>query len=324
VVEKFGVPVVSTLASKGALADGHDLAVGPVNRYLDGLLADTFMDQVFGDVDLVLLVGYDLAEDVKPVHWTRGRRGITTALVTPVPNPISALVRTDLEVVGSVRQTLAALANADFAGARRPAPAVVSKLQAARRQSGAEPAGGEATVAPEHIVRSARRALGPDGVLVSDIGMHKQYAGLFSETTRPNTFLCSNGLGSFGFGIAAALGAQLACPDRRVVAICGDGGFLSNNQDLETAVRYGLPVVVVILKDGAFGLIKNYQIRGHARVHPPSVDFLATDFVQLARAHGCGALRAESTADVEPAIARALERREPTLVEIPVRYAFPG
>src|SRR5439155_4894280 len=125
------------------------------------------------------------------------------------------------------------------------------------------------TLPPQLIVKAARRALGPDGVLVSDIGLHKQYAGLFSETNVPNTFICSNGLGSMGFGVAAAMAAQIADPERRVIAICGDGGFLSNSQDLETMVRYELPIVLIIFKDSAFGLIKHYQIRGHNRISLP-------------------------------------------------------
>jgi acetolactate synthase-1/2/3 large subunit/N2-(2-carboxyethyl)arginine synthase len=321
VVEKFGIPVVSTLASKGALTDDHTHAIGPVNRYLDQMLRAPLLDETFGPADLVLLIGYDLSEDVKPVHWTRGRPA-TVALISSVPNPVPELLKVDHAVIGSIKSTLAALASSDFPPRPRSVP-VVQRIQKLRRDNGEAPNETGPSIPPRQIVRAARTALGPEGILVSDIGLHKQFAGLFSHTTEPNTFICSNGLGSFGFGIAAAMGAQLACPERRVIAICGDGGFLSNSQDLETMVRYDLPVVIIIFKDGAYGLIKNYQLRGHGRTSSSSVDFLATDFVHLATAHGCYGQRIESPMRLDRALSRALERREPTLIEIPVQYEYP-
>jgi acetolactate synthase-1/2/3 large subunit/N2-(2-carboxyethyl)arginine synthase len=320
-VDKFGVPIVSTFASKGALSDRHTFGVGAINRYVDSMVAP-LTSRLFGESDLVVLIGYDLSEDVKPRLWHQPGKDVTVALITPVANPVPDLVRAHHTVVGSVKSVLAALNAADVPATSRSAPPIVGEIRALRRKAAEEHIPAAGTVAPEMIVMAARKALGPDGILVSDIGLHKQFAGLFSETTSPNTFLCSNGLGSFGFGIAAALGAQLACPERRVVAICGDGGFLSNSQELETMMRLGLPVVLIVLRDGGFGLIKLYQLRGKGSVDDPSVDFLHTDFEKLAQAHGCAAMTIDSPRGLERALADALERREPLLVQIPVKYNY--
>jgi acetolactate synthase-1/2/3 large subunit/N2-(2-carboxyethyl)arginine synthase len=319
------VTVVSSLASKGVLPPTHPYYVGAINRYLDGILKAPFMDGVFGDADLILLIGYDLTEDVKPVHWRRPGRAIApTILLSQVPNPIPELLQPDLTVVSSIKQALQLLSGPEFkASADRPSPpSIIADIRARKAQSGVGPYQHYPTLPPQLVVKAARQVLGPEGILVSDIGLHKQYAGLFSETEVPNTFMCSNGLGSFGFGLPAALAAQVAFPDRRVLAICGDGGFLSNNQDLETAVRYGLPIVIVILKDSAFGLIKHYQLRGKDRISPPSVDFLSTDFTTLAAAHGCKGVTVASTRRLDKTLQEAFEAREPVLIQIPVAYQY--
>jgi acetolactate synthase-1/2/3 large subunit/N2-(2-carboxyethyl)arginine synthase len=323
-VERFGIPVVSTLASKGVLPPAHPLAVGAINRYLDGILKAPLMDALFGEADLILLLGYDLTEDVKPVHWRRPNRPICpVVLVSQVPNPVADLVKADVTVVSSVKWALSLMAGPEFdGGGLREPPNVIKEIRRLKAESGSSPFQHYPTIPPQLIVKAACKALGPEGILVSDIGLHKQYAALFSDSTRPNTFVCSNGLGSFGFGVAGAMGAQLAHPDKRVLAICGDGGFLSNSQDLETAVRYELPIVLIIMKDSAFGLIKHYQLRGKSRISPPSVDFLNTDFETLAKAHGCHGYTVSSTMRLDKTIEQAFATGEPALIQIPVAYQY--
>jgi acetolactate synthase-1/2/3 large subunit/N2-(2-carboxyethyl)arginine synthase len=321
-VERHGIPVVCTLASKGALPDDHPFALGAMNRYIDKLLGGRILDRVFEGADLIVLVGYDMAEDIEPVHWSAAR-GARVALLGPADNPIPRLVRADLTIVGDLRQTLAALGeDAASGGSRREPPPFIEELRQLRERAQNGTRAEDGTRGPGEIVAAARRALGKDGIFVSDIGLHKQYAGLLSETREPNTFLCSNGLGSMGFGMAAALGAKLACPDRQVMAFCGDGGFLSNSQDVETLVRLRVPIALVVLRDGAFGLIKAFQLRGHGRFDPAVVDFADTDFVKLAAALGCPGVRVEPGDRLDAALARALDTPGPFLVEVPVRYEY--
>jgi acetolactate synthase-1/2/3 large subunit/N2-(2-carboxyethyl)arginine synthase len=143
---------------------------------------------------------------------------------------------------------------------------------------------------------------------------------LLNRADRPFGFITSAGCSSFGFGLPAAMGAQLARPDALVVMIAGDGGFHSNSQDLETVVRLGLPVVMVILSNCSNGLIRLYQNLGHHRDNSPAVDFGPVDFVALATANGCEGAYAGSLRELEVALARATEVRRPFLIEVPINY----
>lgn len=319
-VEKYQLPTVSSLASKGIIPDDHACGLGAINRYLDQLLKLPLIEEVFAKTDLVVLLGFDLSEDVKPSMWLTGRKK-TIVRIGSTRNGAARLVKTDLDIVGSLKQALQALNGPGYPVTRRNWAADISRtIRQSKLSLGNPDYQHYRTIPPPAIVREVRRALGPDGIMCSDIGLHKQYAGLFSETTRPNTFLCSNGLGSFGSGMALAIGAKLACPATKVAAVVGDGGFHSNSQDLEFLARYDLPIVIVMMKDSAYGLIKHYQIRGGQQHDTNLVDFMSVDFVKLAEANGCRGISVKSSRNLGREIDRAFESGEPTLIEVPIRY----
>ncbi|MCX5795448.1 MAG: thiamine pyrophosphate-binding protein [Elusimicrobia bacterium] len=316
--ERLRIPVLQTVAAKGALPEGHPQDLGPWNRYLDGLLGKPLAAPILRSADLLLLAGYDLAEDLGPEVWQGGGRKRIIHL-GELDGRTAARVRPDLIVRGDIRSILARLADSTRdLPPKQPFPHA-ARLRAARRRAarGDWPAGSR--LFPCTLVRDIRAALGAKGILVCDVGLHKQYAGLFSETYAPNTFICSNGLATFGFALPGAIGASLARPGSPVVALAGDGGFHSNSQDLETMARYGLPVVVVVLSDASYGLIKHYQAKG-GRIDPRTVDFLRVDFPALARANGCQGWKADSAAQLRRLLARALAARKPALIEVPLRY----
>lgn len=320
-LERYQIPLVTTLASKGLLPEDHPLHVGTCNKYLDGILHYPFLDELFGACDLMLLVGYDFGEDVKPSQWERNDF-IRSIAVGPVRNPMGDVFRPDREIIGGLKQTLAMLTEMGPAGGRAADLSSITALKHRKGAAGEQPDRAPPTISVPSIVRTVRAQLGPDGILCSDIGLHKQYAGLFSPTDQPNTFLCSNGAGTFGFGLPAAMGAKLVRPERRVAVVCGDGGFHSTSQDLETAVRYSLPMVIVLLKDNSFGLIKYYQLTDQDTVHANTVDFGDVDFVKLARANGWASHFVTSLPMLERRMAEAFARNRPTLLEVPVTYKY--
>ncbi|WP_394821535.1 thiamine pyrophosphate-binding protein [Pendulispora albinea] len=319
-VAKYQIPAVSSLASKGIISDDDPCSLGAINRYLNGILKMPVIDEVFGKADVVVLLGFDICEDVKPAMWLTGRKK-TIVRIGSTPNEASRLVKTDLDIVGSVKQALQTLNRPENEVSRSNWAADIARtIREAKRATGGNGHQHYPTVPPPAIVREVRRALNGDGILCSDIGLHKQYAGLISETTESNTFLCSNGLGSFGSGMALAIGAKLARPEKKVAAIVGDGGFHSNSQDLEFLARYDLPIVIVMMKDSAYGLIKHYQVRGGQEHDKNLVDFLSVDFVKLAEANGCRGVSVQSSKNLRREIERAFELSEPTLIEVPVQY----
>lgn len=319
-LEAWDIPLITTFASKGLIPESHRLLIGSVNKYLDGILEYPALDEVFGDCDLMLLIGYDFGEDVKPVQWQRNSK-VRNLSICPYPNPMGEVFQPEREVVCSLRKALPMLAELAPRGRSGADVAAIASLKERKRQSGAAGDAERGLPVPA-VIRTIREELGSSGILCSDIGLHKQYAGLFSDTFEPNTFLCSNGAGTFGFGLPAAMAARLVYPERPVALICGDGGFHSTSQDLETARRYNLPFVIVLLKDNSYGLIKYYQLTDKDDIFGGSVDFGDVDFVKLAEANGWQGRQVTGLGALREAISEALRTNSFLLLELPIEYRY--
>jgi acetolactate synthase-1/2/3 large subunit len=155
-------------------------------------------------------------------------------------------------------------------------------------------------------------------VLISDVGAHKLWIARLFQAERPNTCIISNGFASMGIAVPGAIGAKLALPDRRVVAVSGDGGFLMNSQELETAVRLGLAVTVVVLRDGKYGVIQHHMDTRLGRHF--GVDFGNPDFVRYAESFGMKGCRVERADQLLPALQSSLESGAPSLIDCPIDY----
>src|SRR5262249_30645965 len=165
---------------------------------LEGFLSRPVLDELFGTADLILLIGFDIAEDVKPDFWRRGlpKKEI---LLGPFPNRVESLVRCDRQIIGNLSAALNSLSELGWRPESQELPLIRGLKR--KKESYGHAGADAAAPTPASIVRAMRKAIGPKGILCSDIGLHKQIAGLFTESSGPNTFLCSNGLGSFGTGL---------------------------------------------------------------------------------------------------------------------------
>jgi acetolactate synthase-1/2/3 large subunit len=161
--------------------------------------------------------------------------------------------------------------------------------------------------------------MGPSDIVISDVGAHKLWVARMYPALEPNTCIISNGFASMGIAVPGAIGAKLLYPDRRILAISGDGGFLMNCQELETAVRVGTAIVVLIFRDDAYGVIKWKQQLHFGRAS--HVDFGNPDFAALARSFGCEGVRIESTGELRPALEQAFAANRPTVIDCPVDYS---
>jgi acetolactate synthase-1/2/3 large subunit len=173
-------------------------------------------------------------------------------------------------------------------------------------------------IRPQKAIADLRRALQPADIVVSDVGAHKIWVARLYQAYEPNTVIISNGFAAMGISLPGAIAAKLVHPDRRVVALCGDGGFLMNSQELETARRIGANITVVVWRDNGYGLIDWKQRTEFGR--PFGVEFTNPDFVAYAQSFGMAAFRPASAADLYPTLIRALDHAGPTLVEIPIDY----
>jgi len=186
----------------------------------------------------------------------------------------------------------------------------------------ADPAEYEDGMRVHQVIDTMNGVLEGAGTIVSDIGYFRHYGVLFAKSDQPYGFLTSAGCSSFGYGLPAAMAAQIARPDQSVFLIAGDGGFHSNSADLETAARLNLPIVMVVVNNSRNGLIELYQNLGHGRSHTPAVGFTDVDFVQLAQANGVEAVLATDRSSLASALHKGLELRRPFLVEVPITYEF--
>ena len=253
--------------------------------------------------DLVIAVGYDLVEWA-PSLWNP-KREKHVVHVDSTAADLDGPYQPAVEVVGEIDESLTALAEGvGQRSARTP------RASPPLRQSQVEGALG-----PHEVVRALREALAPDDVVVSDVGAHKVWLARLYPTSLSNTVVVSNGLAAMGIALPGAIAAKLVFPERKVVAFAGDGGFLMNVHELETAKRLDAAVVSVVLVDGRLGVIEANERRLFGRTF--ATEFGNPDFVELARAFGIAGFAVPSAHELLPTLRRALDLRAPALVAVP-------
>jgi acetolactate synthase-1/2/3 large subunit len=310
--ETLGIPVAETFMGKGSLPWSHPLALGAV-----GLQQQDYACCGIDRADVVVCVGYDLVE-WSPSRWNPDRDK-QIVHVDPSPAEVDACYEVAVGVQGGIRESLTQLAARTRArGASAPAPGALRLRDAIQQEFAEEAAGRSFPIKPQSLVRALRDALGDEDILVSDVGAHKLWIARMFPCARPNTCIISNGFAAMGIALPGAIGAKLLHPGRRVVAACGDGGFLMNVQELETAVRAGTPVVVVIFVDSGYGVIRWKQMARYGR--PAFVDFGNPDFVKLAQSFGCAGYRVGSSDELAPVLEEAFRQEVPSVVAVPVDY----
>jgi acetolactate synthase-1/2/3 large subunit len=328
-VERSGIPATWTYMAKGVLDETSPYAVGPVGLQRPG--AELANVRELAEADVVIAIGYDLVE-WSPVLWNPKSDKVVIH-VDSVAAELDGHYQPTVEVVGVLDQSLEALtaalrgaARGDRAGpaetlsAPRTPSLVGTGAPAARGSSaGAALASAGAGLAPTVVIGALREALRPEDVVISDVGAHKVWLARHFRTDAPNTVVISNGLASMGIALPGAIAAKLVRPERRVVAFTGDGGFLMNLQELETAKRLGVAIVVVVLVDGRLGVIEVNERRLFKRTF--GTEFGNPDFVQLARAFGIAGFAVSGAADLLPTLRRALDLNEPALVAVPWDHA---
>jgi acetolactate synthase-1/2/3 large subunit len=292
-----------TFMAKGVLDPFGQHSLPPVGLQRPG--ADLANVKLLADADVVIAVGYDLVEWA-PVIWNP-KRDKTVVHVDSTAAELDGHYQPSIEVIGELDESLKALTALVKPREDKNWVKASAGSRLARDISGPLP--------PFSVISDLREALGPDDIVVSDVGAHKVWLARLFPTERPNTVVISNGLASMGIALPGAIAAKLVHPDRKVVAFCGDGGFLMNVQELETAKRLGTAIVVVVLVDGRLGIIDVNEQRQFGRTF--GTNFGNPDFVQLARAFGIPGYAVESAKDLLPALRNALDLGGPALVVVP-------
>ena len=300
-IERTHVPATWTYMAKGVIDPASSYALGPVGLQRPG--AELSNVPELAKADLVIAVGYDLVE-WSPLLWNP-KSDKAVIHVDSSAAELDGHYQPSIELVGELDESLTALATGIKARAERPR----------RERRPVASLSSHAIAPPPLVVSGLREVLGPDDVVICDVGAHKVWLSRHFATSIPNTVVISNGLASMGIALPGAIAAKLVRPDRRVVAFTGDGGFLMNVQELETAKRLGVAIVVVVLVDGRLGVIEVNERRLFGRTFGTA--FGNPDFVQLARAFGIAGYAVEGVADLVPTLRRALDLNEPAVVAVP-------
>lgn len=306
--EKLNIPVANTFMAKGVIPFKHPMALGSV-----GLQAADYVNCGFSKADVIICIGYDLVE-YHPHLWhpTRDRKIIH---IDSLPAEVDSAYDIEVGVTGDIKHSLlriGELATPHQGHMMR----VLRELLIEEMGQHAEDR--EFPVKPQKLIWDLRTALDLEDLVICDVGAHKMWMARMFRCEVPNTCIISNGFASMGIALPGAIAARLAFPNRRVVAATGDAGFLMNVQELETAVRLGVQLIVLVWNDNAYGLIEWKQMAEFGRT--AYCGFENPDLVTLARSFGAHGVRIGATEELLPALREALDHEGVTVIDCPVDY----
>ena len=306
--EQLNIPVATTFMAKGAIPSSHPLSLGTV-----GLQAHDYVSCGFDRADVVICIGYDLVEYPPRLWHQTGDRKIIH--IDTLPAEVDANYNLTDGVLGDFNVALSQLAKR----AQRHTNNIYERLRAAilhELHEMDDDAG--FPVKPQRIVADLRRALAAEDIVICDVGAHKMWMARMFECEMANTCIISNGFASMGIAVPGAVAAKLNFPQRKVVAVTGDAGFLMNSQEIETAIRMKTPFVILIWNDASYGLIEWKQHSHFGRMS--HVKFDNPDFVQYAKAFGAIGYRISRAEDLLPTLREALAQNTVTIIDCPVDY----
>jgi acetolactate synthase-1/2/3 large subunit len=306
---RLGMPVLHTFMAKGVMPDSD-----PLSLFTVGMQLMDYVAAVLKKCDLVIAVGYDLVE-YAPCFWNPDCDK-QIVHVDASPAEVDAHYVVDVEVLGDISLALSALTESltdvDRQWSRSCREHIVSGFETECSELYTWP------MRPQHVVRELRNALDDDGLVICDVGAHKLWMARMFSCEEPNRCIVSNGFAAMGIALPGAIGAQLLYPHRRVVAVTGDAGFLMNSQELETAVRYHLPIIVLVWRDDGYGVIGWKQQLRFGRTS--GITFGNPNLVDYARSFGAAGFRVDSPTSFGDVFREALVCGKPAVIDCPVDY----
>ena len=309
-VTQLNIPIANTFMGKGAIPYTHPLSLWTV-----GLQQRDLISCAFDEADLVIAIGYDLIE-YSPKKWNpNGTTPIIHISVTPAEIDSSYIPL--VEVVGDISDSLTDIMKRTDRQGKSSSSAMELRSKLIKNYE-YYAKDDEFPIKPQKIIYDLRQVMGSEDIVISDVGAHKMWMARHYHCDCPNTCIISNGFAAMGIAIPGAIAAKLVNPDKKVVAVTGDGGFMMNCQELETALRTKTPFVTLIFNDNGYGLIEWKQINQFG--HSSFVDFGNPDFVKFAESMGLKGYRVNSVEELIPTLREALTQDIPAVIDCPVDY----
>jgi acetolactate synthase I/II/III large subunit len=309
-VRRLRIPFFTTQMGKGGAAGGTNLYIGTA-----ALSERDYVHQAIDQADLIVAIGHDTVE--KP-PFLMGPGGPTVIHIGYLPATVEEVFFPHAEVIGDVASTLAQLA-VRLEGKLKNASALLPLREQILTHLADRATESRFPLTPQRIVHDVRQVMPEDGIVCLDNGMYKIWFARNYRTKAPNTLLLDNALATMGAGLPSAIMAAILFPQRRVLVVCGDGGFMMNSQEMETAVRLGVNLVVLIIEDNAYGMIRWKQVAdGFADW---GLTFGNPDFVKYAESYGAKGSRVDTADGLVPALEAAFGNGGVNLVAVPVDYS---
>ena len=307
--EKLKIPVINTMMAKGVISFANQYSMWTI-----GIPQKDYANKIIESADLVIAVGYDLVE-YAPSKWNLQSPDIIH--IDTRASHINKLYQPLVEVIGDISDSLNMIANRT---SRKDEPDFALSIKSrmtdefeAYRNDLSFP------MKPQKILMDLRKVMGKNDIVISDVGAHKMWIARHYNCYTPNTCIISNGFASMGIALPGAIVAKLIYPERRVLAVCGDGGFMMNCQEMETALRIGTPGVVLIFNDSSYGLIKWKQLDQYGE--SCCVDFTNPDYVKFAESMGAKGYRVESADQLLPILEDAFSQKISSIIDCRVDYS---
>ncbi|MHB8481937.1 MAG: acetolactate synthase large subunit [Nitrospiria bacterium] len=306
---KTRIPVANTFMGKGVVPADYELSLLSI-----GLQAHDYVSFGFDQADLIIAIGYDLVE-YSPYRWN-GQKDKRIIHVDFLPAEVDAYYQPAVEVTGDIGEALSRLLKEvkvvhDSENVKILRHEILKSFEEGIQDT-------RFPLNPERIIYELREIMAPDDILISDVGVHKLLIARHFQAYRPNTVIISNGFASMGIALPGAIAAKLIYPERKVVTVSGDGGFLMNFQELETTVRLKLPVVHIVFRDDGYGLIQFKQEKEFG--HSFGIGLGNPDFVRLAESFGAKGYSIDSANAFKPVLKEALRQKSPVVIDIKVDY----
>jgi acetolactate synthase-1/2/3 large subunit len=312
--EEIGMPVATTYMGKSGIAETHDLSVGTI-----GQIGQRAANEKITGADLLFAVGTCLAPDntkmLSPDFINPERQKIVQIDIEPLNAgwtfPVTMGITSDAKA--ALKAVLDVIRTRPSKGDAQERVQALKAFKAERGFFSSEASDSEESpVMPERIVRGLNETVGPDDLVVLDCGNNRMFMANLFQSKTPGQVLAPGGAAGVGWGVPAALAAQLICPDKRVVGVCGDGAMMMMLYTLEMAKQYEVPINYVVMNNACLGNVLDYQAPGRAI----ATEYPETDFAGIARSIGCVGIKVEHPSDLEPALEDARKSERPAVVDV--------
>ncbi len=316
--EALQAPVTTTLMGMASFPTRHPLSLGML-----GMHGTYYANMAVTNSDLLIALGARFDDRVTGKISTFAPHA-KIIHVDVDPTSIKKNVRVDLPIVGDLLDVLKKMNKKiaehkdEVAQAKSALKPWHEEIAAWRKEQPMTYKPSKTEIKPQFVIEKLRELADDDAIVTTEVGQHQMWTAQFFDFTQPRTFLSSGGLGTMGYGLPAALGAQAAFPERQVIDVSGDGSFQMNSQELATLVQYRLPVKIVILNNNFLGMVRQWQQLFFDKRYSQTCMELPIDFIKLAEAYGAVGFRASKPDEVEDVIRKAFETPGPVIMEFKV------